>query len=196
MHTGHVDFTFEPLGPSDLKLLAGWLARPHVRRWWREPSDPVSVEANYGPLLDGSDPTEGFVVHLGGRPIGYAQRYLPDDDPGWGAAITSSLGDAGGVGIDYLIGEPDQLDQGVGRAMIASFVDECWRRYPSEDRIVVAVQQDNVASWKALEGAGFRRAWAGDLESSDPSDQGPSFVYVTLRGARPPCTSSAQWRRS
>jgi len=178
-----LDFAFEPLGPSDLPLLAGWLARPHVRRWWGEASDPASVEARYGPLLDGSDPSEGFVVHLGGRPIGYAQRYLCEEDPDWRAAIGSALGDPGGIGIDYLIGEPDLLHRGVGRRMIASFVDECWRRHPSQDRVVVAVQQGNVASWKALEAAGFRRAWAGGLETSDPSDQGPSYVYVTARGA-------------
>ncbi len=183
VHTEHLDFTFEPLGPSDLELLATWLARPHVRQWWREPSDPVSVEQNYGPMLDGSDPSEGFVVHLDGRPIGYVQRYLADDDPDWREAIRSALGDTGGVGIDYLIGEPDHLHRGVGRRMIALFAGECWSRYPSQDRIVVAVQQDNVASWKALEAAGFRRVWAGDLESSDPSDQGPSFVYVTARVA-------------
>ena len=50
--------------------------------------------------------------------------------------------------------------------MIARFADECLGRYPSECRIVVDLQQDNVASWKALEAAGFRRAWAGD--SSQP----------------------------
>ena len=141
----------------------------------------ASVEENYGPLVDGSDATEGFIVHLGGRPIGYVQRYLVDDDPEWRETITSSLGDAGGIGIDYLIGEPDLVGRGIGRLMIARFAAECWSRHPSEDRIVVALQQDNVASWKALEAAGFRRAWDGDIESSDPSDQRPGFIYVVVR---------------
>ena len=176
-------FSFEPLRAGDLPVLATWLARPHVRRWWREPSDQASVEEHYGPLVDGSDPTEGFVVHLDSRPIGYAQRYLVDDDPEWCETITSSLGGTGGVGIDYLIGEPDLVGRGIGRRMISGFAAECWSRHPSEDRIVVALQQDNVASWKALEAAGFRRAWEGDIESSDPSDRGHSFIYVVARDA-------------
>jgi aminoglycoside 6'-N-acetyltransferase len=177
-----MDLSFEPLRVGDLPVIATWLARPHVRQWWREPSDQASVAENYGPVLDGSDPTEGFIVHLDGRPIGYVQRYLVEEDPEWRATITSSLGDAGGIGIDYLIGEPDLVGRGIGRVMISRFAAECWSRYPSEDRIVVALQQDNIASWKALEAAGFRRSWEGDIESSDPSDQGPSFVYVVVRG--------------
>ena len=65
--------------------------------------------------------------------------------------------------------------------MISRFADECFARYPSERRIVVGLQQDNVASWKALEAAGFRRAWAGDLDSTDPGDDGPSFIYLLSR---------------
>jgi aminoglycoside 6'-N-acetyltransferase len=183
LHTESVDLTFEPLRAGDLPLLATWLARPHVRRWWRESSDPAAVEEEYGPLLDGSDPTEGFIVHLGGRPIGFVQRYRFDDEPEWRETIAAALGESGGIGIDYLIGEPDLVGQGIGRLTISRFVDECWRRYPSEGRTVVALQQDNVASWRALEASGFRRVWQGDLASPDPSDRGPSFIYVLVRGA-------------
>jgi len=183
VHTEDVDVAFEPLRVSNLPLMATWLARPHVARWWRQSSDLASVEEDFGPLLDGSDPTEGFVVRLDGRPVGYAQRGLIEDDPEAQHAMVTALGDAGGVGIDYLIGEPDLVGRGIGRVMIARFVDECFARYPSERRMVVDLQQDNVASWRALEGAGFRRAWAGDLESTDPSDEGPSFIYLLDRGA-------------
>jgi len=178
MQAEALDFAFEPLRASDLPAIATWLARHHVQRWWREPSDLASVEENYGPLLDGSDPTGGFIVHHNGRPVGYVQRCLVADDPESRHAIGSCLGDAGGIAIDYLIGEPDLVGRGIGRVMISRFVDDCFIRYPSEHRIVVDLQQENVASWKALEAAGFRRAWAGDLESSDPSDQGPSFIYL------------------
>jgi aminoglycoside 6'-N-acetyltransferase len=65
--------------------------------------------------------------------------------------------------------------------MISRFVDRCWTRYPGEKRVAVALQQDNIPSWKALEAAGFRRAWEGDLASPDPSDRGPSFIYLAQR---------------
>jgi RimJ/RimL family protein N-acetyltransferase len=77
--------------------------------------------------------------------------------------------------------EPDLLGKGVGRRKIAQFANACWDRYPSAARITVALQQDNIASWKALEAAGFRQIWTGDLISSDPSDRGPSFIYVAYR---------------
>lgn len=185
VHNGTLDgFRFVPLESEDLAILAVWLARPHVARWWREPSDPVSVAQNYGPLAAGHDPTEGFIVDCGGRRIGYVQRYLIDDDPDWQETILDALGESNGIGIgiDYFIGEPDLVGKRVGRRMISEFVAESWSRYPSAERMVVAVQQENVASWKALEASGFRRAWEGELVSADPSDRGPSFIYV----AKPP----------
>jgi hypothetical protein len=62
--------------------------------------------------------------------------------------------------------------------MISQFADTCWVRYPSAGQITVVLQQDNVASWKALDASGFRRVWSGNIESSDPSDRGPSFIYI------------------
>jgi aminoglycoside 6'-N-acetyltransferase len=174
-------FRFAPLRSSDLPDLAVWLAQPHVSRWWREPSDLVSVEQNYGPLAAGVDPTEGFIVHFSGRPIGYVQRYLIDEHPDWHEMIRAALGQGGGIGIDYLIGESDSIGRGLGRRLISDFVGASWKRYPSAERIVVALQQENIASWRALEASRFRRLWKGDLVSSDPSDQGPSFIYIADR---------------
>jgi aminoglycoside 6'-N-acetyltransferase len=93
-------FSFEPLRSDDLPLLATWLARPHVARWWREPSDLPAVTRRYGPLAEGTDPTEAFIVHLMDRKIGYVQRYLIEDDPDWREALRVALHDAGDIGID------------------------------------------------------------------------------------------------
>ncbi len=132
-------------------------------------------------MLDGTDPTEGFIVHHSDRQVGFVQRYLIVDDPDWRETVRSAIGEDDGIGIDYLIGERGLVGKGLGRQMISEFIDQSWRRYHSEDRVVVALQQENIASWKALEECGFRRAWAGQLASSDPSDRGPSFIYLTDR---------------
>jgi len=58
-----------------------------------------------------------------------------------------------------------------------------FERYPEADTALVAVGQRNVASWRALEKAGYRRCWAGELISDDPSDEGPMYLY---RRNRPP----------
>jgi aminoglycoside 6'-N-acetyltransferase len=140
------------------------------------------VARRYRPLAEGTDPTEGFVVHFSGRPIGYVQRYLIDEDPDWRESIRGALVDSGGIGIDYLIGEPDLVGRGIGRRMISEFSTACWERYGYREDITVALQQDNVASWRALEASGFQRVWTGIIESSDPSDRGPSFLYVGRAG--------------
>jgi len=173
--------TLRPLGRDDLPLLASWLSRPHVAKWWRDASDLASVEAAYGPLIDGADPTEAFVALHDGRPIGYAQRYRLEDNEEWQQAIFLAVGVTNAAGIDYLIGEESVTGQGLGRQLIADFVEDSWRRYPDIASVAVAVQQENHASWRALEGAGFVRQWEGMLASDDPSDQGPSYVYLKDR---------------
>jgi RimJ/RimL family protein N-acetyltransferase len=47
--------------------------------------------------------------------------------------------------------------------------------------IVVTVQQANVGSWRILEKVGFQRRWEGELDSPDPSDQGPEYLYALRR---------------
>jgi aminoglycoside 6'-N-acetyltransferase len=189
------EIAFQPLEWSDLPLLADWLGRPHVSPWWREPSDLAAVEAAYGPLIDGSDPTEGFIAVREGDPLAFLQRYRLDDNPEWQRAVAFALaegagagararaGDLIGVGIDYLIGDHTMTGRGLGRQMIAAFVDLAWDRYPDVTAVVVAVDQDNGASWRALEGAAFLRMWAGVLHSDDPSDDGPSYLYARRRPA-------------
>ena len=175
-------------------MLAEWLGRPHVAPWWREPSDLAAVEAAYGPMIDGSDPTEGFIAVRDGQPLAFLQRYRFDDNPDWQGVVAEALaesGDAGGgsheirssAGIDYLIGDQTMTGRGLGRQMIAAFVELTWRRYPDIAAVVVAVDQANEASWRALQGADFLRAWAGVLNSDDPSDEGPSYLYVRRRPA-------------
>ena len=152
-----MSISFRPLRSDDLPLLAGWLARPHVLRWWREESDIAAVEAAYGPLIAGTDTTEAFIALRDGQSIGYIQRYRLDDNPVWQRSIFSAVGETNAAGIDYLIGDESLTGQGLGRRLISEFVDDSWQRYPDIGAIAVAVQQDNRASWRALEGAGFHQ---------------------------------------
>jgi aminoglycoside 6'-N-acetyltransferase len=169
---------------GDLPLLLTWLSRPHVSEWWRdEPADLAGVEAVYGACIDGEDPTELFVIEAAGRPVGMIQRYLFADEPEWTRVFAGIADVTSAAGIDYLIGEPDAVGRGLGSEVIVGFVAMVfdWRPVTS---IVVSVQQDNPASWRILEKAGFARVWAGELDSPDPSDAGPEYVY-RLERVRP-----------
>src|SRR5579863_10334227 len=114
---------FRPCTRDDLPTVAGWLARPHVARWWQEDPDPDAVRARYLPCVDGSDPTELLILEAGGTPAGFFQRYLIADDPSWAATLrgTGQPDVGAAAGIDYLIGEAGLTGRGLGTAAIAAF---------------------------------------------------------------------------
>ncbi len=175
---------FRQLERTDFALLAKWLAAPHVEKWWRQDHEAAAVESEYGPVVDGEDPTEVFIVADDARPIGMIQRYRLRDEPEWERAIPAGVAPADGAGIDYLIGDESLVGHGLGGRIISAFVASTWDRYPEVPAVVVAVQQANRRSWRALEKAQFSRIWAGTLDSDDPSDAGPSYVYVLPRPTR------------
>jgi hypothetical protein len=73
--------SFRPLERSDFPRLQKWLSAPHVAAWWNDHIDLGTVEAKYGPRVDGTEPTHVFVIEQEGRPIGWTQWYLWSDYP-------------------------------------------------------------------------------------------------------------------
>lgn len=174
---------FRTMARLDLPLLFDWLRRPHVAQWWREvPADLSIVERDYGPCIDGEDPTELHVIEADGRAVGMVQRYLIADEPEWRLAFDGICDVSNAAGIDYLIGEADLVGKGIGTAMVAAYASLVfdWR---AVDSIVVTAHQANVGSWRILEKAGFERIYAGEIDSPDPSDSGPQFAYLLRRPA-------------
>jgi aminoglycoside 6'-N-acetyltransferase len=179
-----------PMTRDDFPALAAWLRAPHVEAWfpWLHGQTAASeaVEAEYGPCIDGVDPTELFVIEADGEPVGFIQRYRISDNPSWAAALSAAgelvIGDTtSAVGFDYAIGVLDATGRGVGSEAIRQLLVDTFSRYPDVDSVIVAMQQANRASWRALERVGFERRWAGLLDSPDPSDAGPSYIYVISR---------------
>lgn len=153
------------------------MALPHVAPWWSDEPTVSAIETNYGPTVDGTDPTEAFMIELEGRAVGFVQRYRIDDYPTWAVA----LGIENAAGIDYLIGVRELTGVGLGPVIVESFTTLTFERYGDIDTMAVAVQQANHRSWRALEKAGYDRVFEGMIDSDDPSDAGPSYVYVRSR---------------
>lgn len=175
-------FTFRPLIRADFALLGGWLAQPHVARWWNHESSPQAMEADFGAVIDRLDPADVFIVSLNARPIGLLQRYTFADNPGCIADLAGLIDAPGAaLSIDYLIGEPDLLGCGLGSAMIRAAVDAIWRDHPDAPSIIVPVSTANVASWRALERAGFTLAATGWLTPDNPIDDGDHRIYQSER---------------
>jgi len=169
---------------EDFGDLAAWLADPEVARWWREDADPISVEARYGPAVDGQDPTRLVVVEVDGVPSGLVQGYRIADDPDWHQTLAGACVDVDldrMAGMDYLLGRPDVRGRGLGTKVVEAFSTGLLAE-AGIDGVLVDVLQANRPSWRALERAGFERVWAGRLVTDDPSDDGPAYLY--LRGRR------------
>jgi aminoglycoside 6'-N-acetyltransferase len=180
--SGGAPVTLRPLAGADLVRLSRWLAEPHVARWWRDSADLASVRAEYLPCINGDDPTEVFIIEVAGRAAGIIQRYLVDDEPAWARAVAATGVVSGpAAGIDYLIGEAALTGRGYGTAAITAFTSLTLRRYPQADTVIAAPQQANAASWRALERAGYARWWSGQLDSADPGDAGPAYLYGIRR---------------
>ena len=181
-------FNFRHLTRADFPLLGGWLAQPHVARWWNHDNSPQAMEADFAAVIDRLDPADVFIVSYGNRPIGLLQRYTFADNPGYItdlAALIEAPGAA--LSIDYFIGEPDLIGRGLGSAMIRAAVDAIWRDYPNAPSIIVPVASANVASWRALEHAGFTLVATGWQPPDNPIDDGDHRVY---RIERPPTVGS------
>lgn len=172
--------TFRRLTRADFPMLAGWLAEPHVARWWNHEFTPEAVERDFGPTADGDEPSEDHVVLLDGRPIGLIQYSRYEDYPEYKEELAPLLPVPDhGVSIDYLIGDPTLTGRGLGTIMIAAFARHIWQKNPDATCIIVPVSSANEVSWRALQRAGFRTVARGDLEPDNPID-GPSHEILRL----------------
>ncbi len=176
--------SFQPLTRGDFALLATWLARPHVAQWWQHETDPAALEADFGAVVDGTDPGEVFLAYDGATAIGLVQRYRFGDNPEWLEAFAMLAVPAAAMGIDYFLADATRIGQGLGTALLRAFVADTWARHPETPMLVVDVDQANVASWRVLEKLGFERVWAGKLASAHPSDAGEALVLRLVRPGR------------
>jgi len=183
---------FRPLRREDFALLKGWLEEPLVARWWSHDSSPLAVEREFGPSVDGRDATRVFLAVTGDRPFGLIQCYPVEAYPEYLAELASVCRlRPGALSIDYLIGDPRCRGRGLATKMVVAFLDDCWTRCPHADEVVAAVAVGNVASWHALERAGFRRIASGELTPDNPRHPREHYVY-SARRARASAADSVQ----
>lgn len=144
---------FRPLTTADVPDLVRWMAGDHAQPWFGD--EPRTVElarAHYAAELDGTSATRMWIVVLDGRDIGYVQDYpvVAYDD------YAVRVQDLAAIGFDYLIGEPDLIDHGVGTLMIKTFCrDVLCRDYPDAPRFVASPDARNTRSIRVLEKCGF-----------------------------------------
>ena len=165
------EFSFRRLTRADFPLLAGWLAEPHVARWWNHDVDPEALERDFGASADGAEPGEDWLVLFAGRPVGLIQYSRYDDYPTYREELEPFVEvPPGAASIDYLLGDPALTGQGLGTSMIEEFVTRIWATASDVPCLIVPVHARNVASWRALRSAGFQLVGSGELEPDNPID--------------------------
>jgi RimJ/RimL family protein N-acetyltransferase len=147
------ELSFRPMVADDLRLVHDWLQRPHVRRWWAERRTYDDVVAHYLPAIDGTDPTDHYLVLLDGLPVGMLQTYLVADYPAYAELI--EIGDSSTAGADILIGEEDLTGRGLGTEVLRRFVADVVFARPETTACVADPDERNLASVRAFEKAGF-----------------------------------------
>lgn len=139
-------YSFRPVTPADLEMIAGWLAEPHVAEWWGDPDEKIAAIREH---ID-SISVEPLIVELDGKPIGYLQSYDPhleDDHPYRDQPF-------GTLGIDLSIGVPDLVGVGHGSAIIRQFVEELFAE--GTPRVIIDPDPANLRAIRAYEKAGFK----------------------------------------
>lgn len=145
--------TFRRLVDADLPDLVRWMAAEHAQPWFGD--EPRSVEGArriYADKLAGTSATRLWVALLDGRPMGYLQDYpvIAYDD------YAVRVQDPTAIAFDYVIGEPDLVDRGLGPQMITAFCrDVLCRDHPDAPRFVASPDARNTRSIRALEKCGF-----------------------------------------
>ena len=144
--------SFRELGRSDFPLLQKWLAAPHVAVWWNERFDLASLEAKYGPAIDGSEPIHVYLIQSEGVPIGWIQWYRWRDFPEHAIQVGA---DPMSAGIDLAIGEIEMTGRGLGPAVIREFGTNYIFTNGDVGAIVADPSARNKRSVSAFRTAGF-----------------------------------------
>jgi aminoglycoside 6'-N-acetyltransferase len=168
-----VSIGFRPLTASDLPLLYEWLQREHVQRWWTDRETYDKVVQHYLPAIEGSEPTDLYLILSQDRPAGFIQTYVVSDYPEYRELVAVEDGVAG---VDLLIGKPELTGHGLGSKALQRFVFDVVFSDPEIHACIADPAAENVASLRAFEKAGFHIV----REFVDPKDHDRLHALVRL----------------
>jgi RimJ/RimL family protein N-acetyltransferase len=144
---------FRPLAADELPLLHEWLQREHVQLWWTDRETYDEVVRHYLPAIEGSAPTDLYLILSDGRPVGFIQTYRVSDYPEYRDLVAVEEGVAG---VDLFVAEPELTGRGFGSEALRRFVADIVFSDPEIHACVADPDAENIASLRAFEKAGFR----------------------------------------
>lgn len=171
---------FRRMTGADLSLMERWLAADHVVPWWGLAPTSQQVAAHYLPYVRREQPTDPYLIVVGGTPVGYIQTFRVADWPAYWPPGKSYASEPEAAGIDLLIGDRELTGRRLGRRVIQKFVRDMVFIRPE----VPACYADPAAGNLASLGA-FRKAGFVDIGPVDaPGDATPRRLLRLAREAR------------
>ena len=155
-------WTFRALQASDLPMFHDWLTRPHVAEWWGTPDPAAEVAEYYAASIAETVPHWCFIAELDGAPTGFIQAYTPPAFHGEGWWLDEH--DPNVRSIDQFLANAEQLNQGLGSAMVRAFIAKLFQD-PSVTRVQTDPAPENLRAVRCYEKAGFRAH--GVIETPD-----------------------------
>ncbi|WP_062471442.1 GNAT family N-acetyltransferase [Variovorax boronicumulans] len=163
--------SFRPLQSTDFAMLQDWLCRPHVAEWWTPVPTLAEVEADFTPMLAPDSPDRGYIALYDGQPLGFIQSYVV---MGSGDGWWEDERDPGARGIDQFLAQADQLNRGLGSAMVRAFTAQLFAD-PAVTRIQTDPSPRNARAIRSYAKAGFHAL--GEVTTPD----GPALLMVRER---------------
>ena len=100
------------------------------------------MEKEYGPCVDGTDPTEVFICSEGPLPVGLIQIYRLADN----VAYERAVGVDNAAGVDLFVADAARLGQGMGPRLIGQALELAWAHYPEVASAMAGPSVHNVRS--------------------------------------------------
>jgi len=129
----------------DLPTLHIWLRRPHVARWWGDPTEALAAARD-------QPPTQQALIAVDGRAVGYLCWQNPPSEELAVAGLKALPLDL--IDVDILIGEPDFIGRGIGPQALRLLLNRL--RAEGASSVGLAASVDNQRALRAYTKAGFR----------------------------------------
>lgn len=150
------EITFRPFTDQDLALFISWLSMPHVSPWYSPSEDWINELTERKTTYDW---ITHFIVACDGKPIGFCQYYPYDKG---GETWHGNLDITDTYSIDYMIGDPNYLKKGLGKA-IATKLTKIIFSDTDAKVIIVQPEAENAASRHTLSSSGYTYDKTNDL---------------------------------
>jgi len=133
---------------ADMPLIKSWLNKDYIKKWYGEPQEWLveikNVRGEY-------DWLNHFIVEYDGVSLGFCQYYDCSKTPKGFEWDNEPLGT---FAIDYLIGEEQFLNKGLGRVIIQKLIELIIAK-ETPKQIIADPVKENLISIKLLERNGF-----------------------------------------